>query len=644
MTLDDFVARLEGARPSGSGFVARCPGHEDRTASLSVSEGEDGRLLLHCHAGCELDAITEALGLRPSDLFQERPENPQKPRIVATYDYTDETGTILYQVTRREPKDFRQRRPDGKGGWVNDNKGTRKVPYHLPLLVKEPDRACFIVEGEKDADSLVALGLLATTNTGGAGKWSKDFASWFQGRDVAILPDNDDAGRKHGQDVARKLRAAAKSIRVIDLEGLPAKADVSDWLAAGHTADELKAIVKAAPLWTGEDLPEVKPATPTLKVYTGNEILNVVVPEREMLLAPILRAKDLAMVYGTTGFGKSWVAHSIALAVAEGGSTLGWKADRPRRVLLIDGELPLGTLQERLRALSGGNLPATLTVLSGDVQDGGLRSLASDAGQKAVEPYLVGVDLVILDNLATLCGGLAENDSEAWYPVQSWLLSLRRAGHAVLFVHHAGKGGQQRGTSSREDVLDLVLSVQRPNDYDPEDGCRVEIRFQKSRGLTGRDSASIEAKLSSNGNRLAFLSQPLGEDMWRMAADLAAVGKTTRQIAEELGISQSSAGRYVARAGRVNRTLAESGHPSSREGVADSSTVLALSQGQGQSGSPNTQKALDYAVESGDSKPDSSLTQGREKGSKSLSQGGSKKGGGDSSPDSSFPTLRRVVL
>ena len=169
-------------------------------------------------------------------------------RIVATYDYADADGITVFQVVRYAPKDFRQRRPDGKGGWVPNLKGVELVPYRLPELLAAPAvEPVFIPEGEKDVDALRALGLIATCNPAGANKWKASFAKWLRGRDVVVLPDNDDAGRSHADDVARKLAGAAGSIRVLALPSLPGKGDVSDWLAAGGTREELLRLAAEAP-------------------------------------------------------------------------------------------------------------------------------------------------------------------------------------------------------------------------------------------------------------------------------------------------------------------------------------------------------------------------------------------------------------
>jgi len=167
-------------------------------------------------------------------------DEPQKvkAREVCAYDYRDEDGTLLFQVVRFEPKTFRQRRPDGDR-WCWKVKGVKQVPYRLPELWENPLSTVFIAEGEKDCDRLAAGGLTATCNAGGAGKWRKEHAAYLKGRECVILGDNDDAGRDHVQKVAKSLRGIASKIRILDLPGLPEKGDISDWLDAGGTIEEL---------------------------------------------------------------------------------------------------------------------------------------------------------------------------------------------------------------------------------------------------------------------------------------------------------------------------------------------------------------------------------------------------------------------
>lgn len=248
MTTDEILERLEGIRASGKGHVAHCPAHDDNRASLSVSAGDGKRTLIHCHAGCSPNAVMDALGLTTQDLFADEPIRPsRRGRPVAQYDYRDESGALLYQAVRLEPKGFAQRSPKRGGGWDWRLNGARRVLYRLPeLLAAAEGETVYIVEGEKDCDRLRSMGLIATTNAGGAGKWREEYSEHLRGRRIVILPDNDDPGRKHAEQVAQSIAGIAASVRILALPGLPPKGDVSDWLDAGGTVEQLCALVEAA--------------------------------------------------------------------------------------------------------------------------------------------------------------------------------------------------------------------------------------------------------------------------------------------------------------------------------------------------------------------------------------------------------------
>jgi hypothetical protein len=229
----NILQRLKNVRRSSDGWVALCPAHDDRNASLSIAAADNGGVVIKCHAGCRVEDICNSMGILLADLMPPRDSQaaPAK-QIVATYDYVDESGRLLFQVVRYAPKDFRQRRRAANGEWDWSVKGVRVVPYRLPQLLAEPTRPVVIVEGEKDVENLAKHEVLATCNAGGALKWTNEHASFLRGREVSILPDNDDTGRKHARQVALTLDGVAASIRIVELPGLPEKGDVSDWLAA----------------------------------------------------------------------------------------------------------------------------------------------------------------------------------------------------------------------------------------------------------------------------------------------------------------------------------------------------------------------------------------------------------------------------
>ena len=264
----DILSRLQSVKATSEHqWQARCPAHDDQHASLCVGRGKDGRALVFCQAGCSTFDIRGALNLPWSAFFPPNsPPVPKSGRIVATYDYRDAACELLFQVVRFEPKDFRQRRPDGNGGWIWELGDTPRVLYRLPeLLQVDPRQWVFVVEGEKDVDNLAALGLVATCNPGGAGKWGKlSDDSALHGRRVAEIPDKDDPGRRHGQDVIAKLTGRAAEVRTVTLPG-PGK-DVSDWIAAGGTAEQLLALLEA-PI-SQEPVAEKEQPRPTVLIDT----------------------------------------------------------------------------------------------------------------------------------------------------------------------------------------------------------------------------------------------------------------------------------------------------------------------------------------------------------------------------------------
>jgi putative DNA primase/helicase len=295
---------------------------------------------------------------------------------------------------------------------------------------------------------------------------------------------------------------------------------------------------------------------PILQAICFNDFLVIDLPPREMLLHPILPERSLAMLYAPRGIGKTLLSLSIGLAVASGAPLLRWSAPHRKRVLYVDGEMPLVSLQERLRAISIGlgiEIPNDgFRILAADHTENGI-SLGSEDGQKAIEPLLGDVDLLILDNLSTLCTTGSESASEAWVPMQNWLIRLRRRGISVLIVHHAGTNGRQRGTSRREDALDTVIALRRPEDYTCEQGARFEIHFEKLRNRADGDGAvSYEAKLDSlvvDGREgVRWSAHDRRPPVFNQAVVLFQNGFTVREVAAALRISKTEAGRMRLRA------------------------------------------------------------------------------------------------
>ena len=293
-----------------------------------------------------------------------------------------------------------------------------------------------------------------------------------------------------------------------------------------------------------------------LRTVTGDDLLAAEFKPREMLLDPILTSQSLAMIYSKRGTGKTFFGLAMAHAIATGGKFLNWIAPKPRRVLFVDGELPGITLQTRVATIvkCSGQNPNSLGTLENlrfitpDVLAGPIPDLATREGQLQIEALLEGTELLILDNLSALCRSGKENEGEGWLPMQEWALRLRQQGVSVLFKHHAGKSGAQRGTSRREDVLDLVIVLRHPSDYSQHEGLRCEVHFEKCRSHLGESAKPFEIRLETDPTgALVWTTRTVEDAIGARAAELFEDGLTVRDVAEELGISKSTAHRLKTR-------------------------------------------------------------------------------------------------
>lgn len=351
--IDDILPLLKKVKQHGNYYTACCPAHDDRQASLSVKMGDKG-ILLNCHAGCTFEAITDALGIKPSDLFLEsekpvrsfaRPkpapadvfEPAPEQRETDIYQYRDESGSVLYEVVRYEPKTFRQRHVRN-GVTIWNMTGVRRVPYNLPNVMRS--EVVHITEGEKDADILECLGYTATTNVGGAAKWLDAYAEFFTGKRVVVWPDRDAAGEKHLEVVLKSLSNTAKDIRVCRV---PHGKDVHDFISANldNAAERVDGLMAEAEVLTkGVHVP----------VYTMAEAsehyarfiqqhAEVTFEMRKFLpsfrdMRPLVPG-ELVVVMADTGHGKSAALQNIA------------QAAKPLPVLYFSLELPMTMVFER---------------------------------------------------------------------------------------------------------------------------------------------------------------------------------------------------------------------------------------------------------------------------------------------------------
>lgn len=241
-SIQELVGQLENVKGGGDSYSSKCPHHDDGKNSLSIFKGYDGNWIIKCHAGCEFTDIADILGLKKS-VF--------KPSgITNIYQYFDENGDEIFQSVRFFPKDFKQRRKNKNGEFVWDLKGVETTLYRLPeLIASAKNRAVFIVEGEKDVDNLIAMGLVATSCPLGAGKWKSSYNKFLKDRTCYIVQDVDEAGRKSEQLIAKELYGIAKEIRIIKLPSDKSGYDISDYLES-HTKEDLKNLILASEIFT----------------------------------------------------------------------------------------------------------------------------------------------------------------------------------------------------------------------------------------------------------------------------------------------------------------------------------------------------------------------------------------------------------
>jgi hypothetical protein len=405
--------------------------------------------------------------LRDKGLLPAR-EAAQQPRIVVTYDYTDAAGAVLFQVERMEPKSFRQRRPNGRGGW--EWKGPEHpVLYRLPEVLKAvaDRRRIYIAEGEKGVDALRSLGLTATCSPGGAGKWKAEYSDALAGAHVVILPDNDDAGRRHAEQVAASLAGKAKSVHTVALPGLAHKADPFDWIEAGGTVAQLEDMLVAAAA-----APEPEKTT-TTKTGAGKfQLLDTAalirLPERGYLFKGIMSPGELSVWWGPPKCGKSFLLLHVAYALAQGRSVFGRRV-RKCRVLYIACEGRSG-LRARVEALVRryGHAPDFLAIARP------VKLWAADGDTAALRALVAEhrADLVVVDTINRVMAGGDENSSADMGALIRHLDDLRQPangadhGPHVACIHHGTKAGSNgpRGHGSLLGAVDASIEVSAGED------------------------------------------------------------------------------------------------------------------------------------------------------------------------------------
>lgn len=481
-TVESIARQLGAASKSGDNWSCRCPAHDDRRASLSITEKQDGKLLVHCHAGCDQALVISELKARdlwPSIAKPTPTALPPPPvqisigvgrgQISATYNYTDEHGELLYQAVRYEPKDFRQRTPLPGGGWAWSIKGVQRVLYRLPevLAAVAEGRQVYICEGEKDVEAARSLGLVATCNAMGAdngtgNKWLPEFAEVLRGADVVVVPDQDDPGERHAEWVISTLRGVAKSVKV----SCPASGkDLADWIEAGASVADIEAsAVDAFATVSSDDISIAIEKKPALFVDVGDLIDNL--KPIDWLVEDYVEKDSLSLIFSPPSSGKSFVLVDIACCVATGTPWHGRPVQKGP-VFYIAGEGHNG-MARRFAAwqkhygvsLKGAGIYKSQRAVSIYSEDAA-RDLYETVREMS-ELHGVLPALIIIDTVARNFGEGDENSTEDMGKFITHLDTYIRLpfGCNVFLAHHSGHNMERaRGSSALKAALDSEYQV-----------------------------------------------------------------------------------------------------------------------------------------------------------------------------------------
>ena len=549
--LDKVLERLDGVRQVGDGsYEGSCPHDEhgkrrgDVHPSLSVKEGDDGRALLNCHAGCPTEEILPAIDLSMSDLFERREDitSNGSRKIVAAYDYTDDAGNLLFQSVRYEPKDFSQRKPDGNGGWIYKGifkNGTRPVLYRLPKVMEavHERRTIWVVEGEKDVHLLEREGLTATTNPMGAGKWRDAFSDALAGADVRIVPDNDSAGREHARKVAGSLRGKAREVRIIELPGLPVGGDVSDFFDGGGSVEELQSL-PSSPSSSYRDGDDDDGRTKSVEGLRLTSFASVPRPpdERPMVVERVIPQGFPAIIFGEGGSAKSLLAALVGLDVTRGAETwMGFKIRRHGPAILIDFELDLQEQARRIYQLAEGvgldKPPSGFYYLSGaDYRPGDVLDRTLEL---AVEKEAV---LVVLDSLGFALEGDMEASRDVLRFIREHVQPFKAAGITLLIVDHQAKlqGGEAYhkkspfGSVYKSNACRSVIQVGVEDQREGE----LTVRFRHQKSNFGSKFDPFEAQLLFQATRVEIRHRALSAEEAATEGSLNTKQKIRRLLRE----------------------------------------------------------------------------------------------------------------
>jgi putative DNA primase/helicase len=524
--VENLVERLHAKR-SGKGWIAKCPAHDDRKASLSIGEGSDGRALIRCHAGCDNTAVLTSLGMKPRDLFRvtSHRQSDNGATSIAAFDwskcvaaFTDKhierfaewrgysiefcswlkqsrlvglhDNCIAFPVHDRAGNVVAVHYRLKDGSWRYYPQGAKVRPLVIgELIAGEP---VHVFESQWDAfafmDKSGERGGIIITRGASNGTLVADVIP--QDAKVDLWPQNDAPGEKWSKDICASVKVAVKRVKIP-----AAYKDLNDWTRAGATTDELFAAMVNAEVIRQAEKTWLDALNES--VVTSSELHELQLTPRKKLLGDWFCEGDLGFIFAFRGVGKTWLALAIAQALSGGGKLGEWQAHDSVKVLYVDGEMPPDLIRDRGEGLNGSNT-GKLEFLNHEIlfeRTGKVLNITKPEVQQAIMQRCVntGSKVLILDNLSTLASGMRENEADSWELVNNWLLDLRRRKIAVIIIHHAGRSGEMRGTSKREDNVFWIIALDdAKKNAEDKRGARFVSRFTKPSRNTQDDVPAFQ--------------------------------------------------------------------------------------------------------------------------------------------------------
>ena len=505
MTLLEVLSRLKGVQGHGGQYMAKCPVHGDRKASLSVGVGNDGRILIKCQAGCATEDVVEAMGLTMKDLFVElkpgvafpsydAPKSVERSPVVATYTYP--SGA---QKLRRADKSFVWRKPDGNGGWTWNRKG---VPHEL-YVAGALTGAVFVAEGEKDANTLHVLGYNAVSGADGAGpgKWRKEYTEQLRGLHVCVFQDNDQVGKDYAAETCSALHGVAASVRLLDLAEvwpeIPEHGDVSDMVAAlgkERAVEQIGQLVAGAAEWTPTETSTEKAKPRTAKSAAEFKDANT-----KFLWYPYLPIGDYSVMMADGGTGKTILCCGIASVLSNGKLFPGEELFRnPQDTLIISAEDTGEVLKGRLKK-SGADLNRIKII---DCRDSVGMSISEGYEEFRATIQKCAPSLVIVDPWHAFLGEKVDiSRVNAVRPLLQKLANIaKECSCAMILVSHVNKRAQgenaNNAATGSTDFINAARSAFRVIFDGVDDDCRIMVHTKTNYAPYGQ---SIKYKIDDGG-------------------------------------------------------------------------------------------------------------------------------------------------